>query len=138
MNGLRPPVSDVEGKCDRCARDLGRRAPTLAVCRWVSSSAWAEGLRDHWELIGLGQRNRRPLEVQGTPRPTVPGRTLSGQTVMATPGMVHPRTRDKHPVTARRVELACRRCGARPRVARRRLYELAEQAVAAGRRDFYL
>ncbi len=35
------------------------------------------------------------------------------------------------PRDARGVELACRRCHQRPRVSRRRLYELAEEAVLA-------
>ena len=34
-------------------------------------------------------------------------------------------------------QLICYRCPARPRVARAKLVELAEQAMAAGRRDAY-
>jgi hypothetical protein len=35
-------------------------------------------------------------------------------------------------------QLICRHCKARPRVSRAKLVELAEQAVAAGRRDAYV
>jgi hypothetical protein len=39
---------------------------------------------------------------------------------------------------ARGYQLTCRRCGRRPRVTRSELYELAAQALIAGRHDAYI
>jgi hypothetical protein len=49
MSGALPGGS-VRVRCDRCARDLGRDAPTLVVCM-RETGHWAVGLHDQWRLI---------------------------------------------------------------------------------------
>jgi hypothetical protein len=116
------PSGDVIVRCDPCARDLGRAAPALARC---------VRLAGHWTLMALERHGLRRLDLQqqasrherqlsNISRPT--SRTDSFLALRGTRG----------------VDLVCRRCSHRPRVSRRKLYELAEQALAAGRHDAYL
>jgi len=53
-------------RCEDCARDLGRSAPTLVVALYETGN-WARGsgLRDHWKLIVLGER--RPTRAASLP-----------------------------------------------------------------------
>ena len=88
------------------------------------------GLHDRWELIDLGTRRPNP----GPPPP--PNPPVAGVSGVASLGG---RTVDQHTLRpARGYQLACRRCGRRPRVSRRDLYDLAAQALIADRRDAYL
>jgi hypothetical protein len=110
--GVALPSSRVEVRCDCCAQDLGRNAPILVLCIYEAHEGLAEGLSPWWSLIDLGHRSRRK------------GSSGNGK-----------RRRNPHSLHqpgARGFELRCRRCG------RRQLYELAEQAIAAGRRDAYV
>jgi hypothetical protein len=110
----------VEIRCEDCARDLGPSAPMLVV---VARDDWG------WELIALGERypGTKPL-----PRP------LPGLVTENTSRAVGGRTRNQHHMRGRVVELACRRCKRSGRRRRRKLYELAEHARAAGTSNAYL
>jgi hypothetical protein len=110
----------VEIRCEDCARDLGRAAPTLVV---AARDSWG------WELIGLGLR-----------RPSArPGSTpIGGLVVENTTRRRDGRSNNQHHMRGRVVELACRLCKRSGRRRRRLLQELAEQARAAGRSDAYL
>jgi hypothetical protein len=110
----------VEIRCEDCARDLGRAAPVLMVAALDTRG---------WELIGLGQR--RPSARPG-PKP------IPGLVVENTSRRLDGRTINQHHVRGRVVELACRRCKRSGRRRRRVLYELADQARAAGTSDAYL
>jgi hypothetical protein len=118
------PIDHVALRCDRCARDLGGSAPVLAFAGGVPQS-------DRWVLIDLGQR--RPTRASSIPTPPpYPGFT-------GAVGGLGGRRVDQHTVRrGRGLQLACRRCSHRPRVAYRHLLELAVQAAAAGRRDAYV
>jgi hypothetical protein len=116
----------VEIRCEDCARDLGRSAPTLVV------AVYKDWTRGPWSLVDLGQR--RPLRAALTPPPPpdppVPG--FSGQT------WIGGRTFDSHQPRGRSIELACRRCKRSGWRRRQKLYAVAEQARAAGTSDGYL
>ena len=121
-----PPTapSAVKIRCEDCARDLGRSAPTLVVATYETGN-WARGsgLRDHWELIALGER--RPTRAANTPPPG--GGAWNSK-----------RTFDQHRPRGRSVKLSCRKC---KRSGWRRvmvLYGVAEAAWATGRSDAYL
>jgi hypothetical protein len=121
MNPAVPPDPNrVEIRCEDCARDLGPAAPTLVVCSFQTGN-WAvgSGLRDHWELIGLGQR-----------RPARAARAVTSG--------ISSRTFDQNTLRGRAVELACRRCKRRGWRRRRKLYAVAEQARAVDTSDAYL
>jgi hypothetical protein len=121
-----PPTapSAVRIRCEDCARDLGRSAPTLVVAAYETGN-WARGsgLRDHWELIALGER--RPTRAANTPPPG--GGAWNSK-----------RTSDQHRPRGRSVKLTCRKCkrsGWRRVMA---LYGMAEVARGAGCSDAYL
>jgi hypothetical protein len=122
----------VKIRCEDCARDLGRAAPTLVVAVWDAGN-WARGsgLRDHWKLIALGERI--PSRAART---APPPRVVDG--VVRVPGWNSSRTIDQHHPRGRAVELACRRCKLSGWRRRRVLYGTAEAARAAGRGDAYL
>jgi hypothetical protein len=105
----------VEIRCEDCARDLGRSAPTLVV---------AEHETDHWELIALGERI--PTRVANSASPGSPRAWLRGRTIVEH----HPRGRS--------VFLACRRCKRQGWRRQSKLYGVAEAARMAGRSDAYL
>jgi hypothetical protein len=101
-------VPEVFMRCDSCARDLGKAAPVLAACGHHPSG---------WSVAVLRRLpRRRTLDAQPPYRRVVSRMALDG----------------------RGIELHCRRCHRRPRVGRRELYALAEQALAAGRSDAYV
>jgi hypothetical protein len=106
-------IAVVTLRCDRCARDLGTKAPALAICN-RTEGGW-------WQVIAV-QRMSRDMRDQ----PPVAG--------------YQPFTGRGHGLDLRAPgqALACRRCKARPRVSRRNLVELVEEALAAGRRDAYV
>lgn len=130
----------VKIRCEDCARDLGRSAPTLVVAAYETGN-WARGsgLRDHWELIALGKR--RPTRAANAPAPpdsfVVVGSTADGRQVTAAT-TIGGRTIDQHHPRGRAIELACRLCKRSGWRRRRRLYGIAEAARAAGRSDAYL
>jgi hypothetical protein len=95
-------------RCDSCARDLGIAAPVLAVCGHHPSG---------WSIAVL-RRLPRSWTLEADP----PIRRVVGRMALESRG----------------VELHCRRCHRRPRIGRGKLYELAEQALAAGRRHAYV
>jgi hypothetical protein len=115
----------VEIRCEDCAADLGRSAPVLIV------AARYMGIRDvwRWELIGIGAR--RP-QARPTSRPI--GGLVTSNTSVASGG----RATNQHRVRGQAVELACRRCKRHGWRGRRRLYELADLALAERRGDAYL
>jgi hypothetical protein len=128
---------EVTVRCEPCARDLGRSAPALVSCVRPGNGRWT--------IIGLfrGGRRQRDIKVDFSKDPRFRGTRDALQRRL---GADYPGAPDR---TASRidairhrkgsgVELTCRRCSHRPRVSRRRLYELAEQALAAGRRDAYV
>jgi hypothetical protein len=109
-------------RCDPCARDLGPAAPALALCTRTENGWWVKALerqrlRRHDDQQAMAHHER---QVSNFNRP--PSRTF---------GFVQ-RT------GARGADFVCRRCGHRPRISRRSLYELADQALAAGRHDTYI
>jgi hypothetical protein len=125
----------VEIRCEDCARDLGRSAPTLVVARWYGpfKGRGARGLRPpHWGLLVVGQK--RPTRAAKELPPDSAGRAadLGSRTVLYGP---HPNGGDSG---GRAVELACRRCKRRGWRRRRKLYALAEQARDTGTSDAYL
>jgi hypothetical protein len=113
---------DVTVRCDLCARDLGPAAPALALCTRSGDGWWfmaleRQRLRRHDAQQAMAHHER---QVSNFDRP--PSRTY---------GFVQRRG-------TRGADFVCRRCGHRPRISRRALYELAEQALAAGRHDAYI
>lgn len=122
----------VKIRCDDCARDLGRSAPTLVVATYQTGN-WARGsgLRDHWKLIALGQR--RPTRAANT---APPPEVVDGAVTF--PAWISGRTFDQHHPRGRSVELACRRCGLSGWRRKQKLYGVAAAARAAGRSDAYL
>jgi hypothetical protein len=123
----------VEIRCEDCARDLGRSAPTLVVCSFTDYSTNPR-MKSRWDLISLGQR--RPGRWVRAPGP--------GEPVPGAPGLTHVtelggRTFDQNKIHGgRSVELTCRRCKRSGWRRRQRLYALAEQARARGTSDAYL
>jgi hypothetical protein len=114
----------VEIRCEDCARDLGRAAPTLAVAAW---NTWGR-----WDLLGIGRR-RPSAAVRPGPSP------LRGIVTESTSREAEGRAINQHHLPqGRSVELACRRCKRRGWRRRRSLYELAEAAKAAGTSNAYL
>jgi len=114
----------VEVRCEDCARDLGPAAPTLVVYAWNRTGRY---------LIGLGRR--RPSAVANRPLP----RPIPGIVAESTSrGAARRAINQHHLPQGRSVELACRRCKRSGWRRRRKLYELAEQARAAGTSDAYL
>jgi hypothetical protein len=124
----------VKIRCEDCARDLGRSAPTLVVAAYYVGPWARPGLRDHWELLALGKR--RPTRAANTPPPPPDPPPPPGVVT----GMMWQggRTFDQYHPRGRSVELACRRCKRSGWRRRRVLYGVAEVARAAGRSDAYL
>jgi hypothetical protein len=116
--------SVVRIRCEDCAHDLGRSAPTLVVATYETGN-WAHGsgLRDHWELIALGER--RPTRAANTSPPD--GGAWNSK-----------RTSDQHRPRGRSVNLTCRKCKRSGWRRVQALYGVAEVARAAGRSDAYL
>src|SRR5215207_11294151 len=106
-------------RCEDCARDLGGAAPTLIVC---------ECRAGRWSLIDLG--TRRPTRAANT---APPPRVVDG--VLKVPAWNSKRMFDAHDPQGRAVPLACRRCKRTGWRRRRKLYEVAQAAQAAGRQD---
>ena len=96
----------VKIRCEDCARDLGRSAPTLVTALYETGNWVRPGLRDHWTLIALGERV--PTRVANT---APPPRVVDG--VVRVPAWNSSRTNDQHHPRGRAVELACRRCRGR-------------------------
>ena len=126
------PPDGIKIRCEDCARDLGRSAPTLVVAAYQTGN-WARGsgLRDHWELIALGKRV--PTRVANT---APPPRVVDG--AVRVPAWNSKRTNDQHHPRGRAVELICRRCGRSGWRRKQKIYGVAAAARAAGRSDAYL
>jgi hypothetical protein len=122
----------VEIRCEDCARDLGPAAPTLVVCRYTGPEGLAKGLSPWWDLVGLGQRRPTRAANTGPPPPDPPVQGVTGQAWLSG------RTFDQNVLRGRAVQLACRRCKRRGWRRRRKLFEVAEQAQAAGTSNAYL
>lgn len=112
--------------CDRCRHWYGDEQLLARVDRVPG-----EG----WQVWVARRADRAPFAT--VVAPTVgapPGPLLSfGQYI---------EVGDRHrlvllPLRGSAAQLACRRCPRRPREARAKLVKLAEQAIAAGRRDAY-
>lgn len=119
--------------CDCCAQRWGR-GPVLAVAH--RGSDWPEG---QW-WVQVARRSRRPISPERARAESV--KSYSGGAVpdrpnrfIPTPGRFQLVPLTNPDVSA--VRLICRKCSARPRVARVKLVELAEQAMAGGRHDAY-
>lgn len=128
-----PKRFDVVFYCDQCAQHSGRRRILAAAAR---DNRLPEGRR-----LWIGRRlPRRPSQSwrQGAPF----AHSYSGGAVPDNRTRVMlPSGRfvwvPLHPVASPAAQLICYTCTARPRVARTKLVELAEQAEARGRRDAY-
>jgi len=122
----------VKIRCDDCARDLGRDAPTLVVAVYETGN-WAPGLRDRWKLIDLGERiPTRAANTDPGPPPGLPTQGVSHYS------WISGRTIDQHHPRGRSVELACRKCKRSGWRRRGKLYGVAEAARMDGRSDAYL
>jgi hypothetical protein len=109
-------------RCDPCARDLGPAAPALALCSRNG---------DGWYFMALERlRVRRQTPEQAGEQHT---RQVSNSN--RPPSRVYGYVQRYR---TRGADFICRRCGHRPRISRRALYELAEQATAARRHDAYI
>jgi hypothetical protein len=127
-------------RCDCCARRSGRAQILATANRDGSPNEWGWRPPDGWRLW-YARRLQRPLRL---------AETTQHLTVWATGGTPHgPRERMGRvvqpghrfilvPLTKPSVALNCPTCLARPRLARAKLVELAEQTLAAGRRDAYV
>jgi hypothetical protein len=115
-------VREVDIRCARCARDLGARAPLLAVVKHNSASP------DRWQFSKLPRLSRPQAGELGTPDAPSP-RTIP----VPVAGFPRPNDLPRH----RSVKLICRRCGPRPPARIRKLIELAIHAAAEGRRIVY-
>jgi hypothetical protein len=109
-------------RCDPCARDLGPAAPALALCTRTQNGWWFMALERPRLRRQDAQQAMAHHERQVSNFNRLPSRTC---------GFVQ-----RH--GTRGADFVCRRCNHRPRISRRALYELADQAIAAGRRDAYL
>ncbi|HEV8425709.1 MAG TPA: hypothetical protein VGS14_11040 [Actinomycetes bacterium] len=139
-----PLPHDVVFYCDQCARRHGSRRLLAAADRYSEPGPGTAWPSDGWRLW-LGRRSGRKVRLTSVTGPTA----LSGG---GHPDKRRPRER-VGPVLrpgglrflwvpldmwAPAAQLICYKCSARPRVARAKLVELAEQAMAAGRHDAYV
>jgi hypothetical protein len=117
----------VNIRCWPCHRRFGE-APLLAV---------AERKAGAWEVAVALRAGRRGDEEQGILTPERrwldPRHAQAESRLLVWGGNVM-----LYPVPEGAAHLACRRCQARPRVARAQLVELAEQALADGCRDVFI
>jgi hypothetical protein len=116
-------VTEVEIRCDRCARDLGDRAPLLGVV------GRDYGSPDRWRFSQLPRLSRRQAGQLGTPEAPSPR-------VAPLPVAGFPRPNDLP--RRRSTKLMCRRCHAKPRMTVRDLIQQAARAAAEGRRVIYV
>jgi transposase InsO family protein len=127
-------------RCDRCARRHGRAQILATANRDATPNAWGIRPPDGWRLW-YARRLPKRVRLAETPQ---------SLTVVSAGGAPHgPRKRmglvvqPGHrlilvPLTAPAAALDCPDCPARPRLSRAKLVELAEQTLAAGRRDVYV
>ena len=121
--------------CDRCAQRDGRKR-ILAVAERGGDPWFPQ--RDDWRLSVARRVGQAPV---------VPGAAVA---TSHSGGLPHGEPKRVTMQLRRRLalvpillfdpaaQLICRHCKARPRVARAKLVELADQAEAAGRRDAYV
>jgi hypothetical protein len=100
-------------------------------------SDWPEG---QW-WVQVARRSRRPISPERAR--AEPVRSYSGGAVPDRPNRFFPTPGRFQLVPlnnpdASAVQLICPKCSARPRVARAKLVELADQTEAAGRHDAYV
>jgi hypothetical protein len=139
MDVVLPPI-EVTVRCGRCVADLGMAAPAMAaVRRSVAPGQW-EG---RWRIYLLDRTGRggratgQKLMVATADR--LGGGTLTGYRVVGRFRRQLPARADRQPAPATgELGLVCRRCRWRPPVGRRTLYQLVDQAAAAGQLDVYL
>jgi len=127
-----PDSYAVVFRCDRCARRSGR-APVLAVGNPDPSAPveWS------WRLWARRASHPLPPMEKGGISSHGGGVPHGSMRRLDTRGRQNTRLA-LIPLMAPAAQLICHRCKAKPRVARAKLVELAEQAMAAGRRDAYV
>jgi hypothetical protein len=133
---------DVVIYCDRCASRYGSRRLLAAADRYPGPGPGTAYPSDGWRFW-LGRRAGRKVRI--TDGGYMPLMRSAG-------GVPHGPRERVGPVLqpgghrfglvpldmwTPAAQLICHKCPARPRVARAKLVELAERAVAAGRRDAY-
>ena len=127
------PVT-VEFRCDRCLRRRGR-PPLLAEVSRSADGTWEVSV-----AIRGGRRIDLPLAYHDPRRGEVelidaPSNPIEPRVVLVPVGS----SPSPNVFASRKsVQLDCRRCSNRPRLAGWELLELASQAVAGGRRDAYV
>jgi hypothetical protein len=124
--------------CDRCVRREGHKR-ILAVAERGPHPHWHPDLWDQWRL---SIARRTPRRVSPERARIGPVKSYSGGAVPDHPQHFAPKPGrfqlvPLHPFDTA-TQLICRHCKARPREAVAKLVELAEQTVAAGRRDAYV
>jgi hypothetical protein len=120
--------------CDRCAQRWGR-GPILAVADrepWMVEGDWR---------LQVTRRSSRPISPERVKAGSI--RSYSGGAIPDRPRSIAPKPGrfqlvPLHAFETSAAQLVCPKCKARPRVALAKLVELAEQALAAGRRDAYV
>jgi hypothetical protein len=140
MDAALPPT-EVTVRCGLCVADLGMAAPAMAaVRRHVAPDQW-DGRWRIYLLVRTGRGNRATgQKLMGATADRLGGGTLTGYRTdgrgvrRPLPGRVDRRLA---PATGR-LGLICHRCRWRPPVSRRTVYQLVDQAAAAGRCDVYL
>jgi hypothetical protein len=133
MDAALPPI-EVTVRCGRCVADLGLASPGMAVVR---RSARGDQWEGKWRIKVLGRHGRGGRAAIGK---LMAASSLTGYRTDGR-GRRRPlpgRADRAPPSAARGLGLACRRCRWRPPVSRRTLYQLVDQAAAAGRCDVYL
>jgi hypothetical protein len=139
MDAALPPT-EVTVRCGRCVADLGLASPAMAALRRHEAPDQWEG---RWriyllERIGRGGRatgQKLTAAVGDRLGGTLTGYRTDGRGVRRPlPGRAQ---RRPAPATGE-LGLVCHRCRWRPPVSRRTVYQLVDQAAAAGRCDVYL
>jgi hypothetical protein len=139
MDAALPPI-EVTVRCGRCVADLGLASPAMAVVR---RSARGDQWQGQWRiklLVHIGRGGRAAGQKLMAATEDRLGGTLTG---WRTDGLGRrrplPGRADRQPAPATGgLGLVCRRCRWRPPVSRRTVYQLVDQAAAAGRLDVYL
>jgi hypothetical protein len=138
MDVVLPPI-EVTVRCGRCVADLGMAAPAMAAVR---RSARGDQWDGRWRIYLLDRTGRggraSGQKLMGATADRLGG-SLTGYRVVGRFRRQLPARADRQPAPATgALGLVCRRCRWRPPVSRRTLYQLVDQAAAAGRLDVYL
>ena len=140
MDVVLPPI-EVTVRCGRCVADLGMASPAMAVVRRSARGDQWDGRWRIYLLVRTGRGGRATgQKLMAATADRLGGGSLTGYRTDGR-GVRRPRPgrADRRPAPATGgLGLVCRRCRWRPPVSRRTLYQLVDQAAAAGRIDAYL